>query len=130
VVQRKCPALSALTLPVDPIDGLAQMISWTMPSWLQETLGGPADLVLSNMAANTVGHQQTDHLGTMAWWKPDSFAQYKAGGAFIAKSLAGGLDMIWSRCSNRLRPSGMPNRPRAQGVSMVCGRPRVQGLTA
>ena len=32
---------------------------------LDEALDGPADLVLSDMAANTVGHTQTDHLRTM-----------------------------------------------------------------
>ena len=32
---------------------------------MREALGGPADLVLSDMAANTVGHPQTDHLRTM-----------------------------------------------------------------
>ncbi len=41
--------------------------SWprTRPTRLKEALGGPADLVLSDMAANTVGHPQTDHLRTM-----------------------------------------------------------------
>ncbi len=65
------------------------------PEWLQETLGGPADLVLSDMAANTVGHQQTDHLRTMALVEAGAhFAVQvlKPGGAFIAKSLAGGSD--------------------------------------
>ena len=32
---------------------------------LEEALGGKADLVMSDMAANTVGHKQTDHLRTM-----------------------------------------------------------------
>ena len=36
------------------------------PAWLIDSLGGAPDLVLSDMAANTVGHPQTDHLRTMA----------------------------------------------------------------
>lgn len=102
VVRRKCPAAAIVgidLLPVDPIDGvtIAQMdfMDDAAPEWLQETLGGPADLVLSDMAANTVGHQQTDHLRTMALVEAGAhFAVQvlKPGGAFIAKSLAGGSD--------------------------------------
>ncbi|MDX2143028.1 MAG: RlmE family RNA methyltransferase, partial [Rhodospirillaceae bacterium] len=57
--------------------------------------GGPPDLVLSDMAANTVGHKQTDHLRTMglvetaAWFAIENLAP---GGAFLAKVLAGGTD--------------------------------------
>ena len=32
------------------------------PTLLTDLLGGPADLVLSDMAANTTGHKKTDHL--------------------------------------------------------------------
>ena len=55
-------------------------------------LGGPADLILSDMAANTVGHQQTDHLRTMALVEAGlQFATevLKPGGAYVAKVLAG-----------------------------------------
>ena len=53
------------------------------------------DLVLSDMAANTVGHPQTDHLRTMAL--VEAGAQFagevlRPGGAFVAKVLAGGAD--------------------------------------
>ncbi len=102
VVRRKCPAAAIVgidLLPVDPIDGvtIAQMdfMDDAAPEWLQETLGGPADLVLSDMAANTVGHQQTDHLRTMALVEAGAYFAVqvlKPGGAFIAKSLAGGSD--------------------------------------
>jgi len=47
------------------------------------------------MAANTVGHQQTDHLRTMALVEAGAYFAVqvlKPGGAFIAKSLAGGSD--------------------------------------
>ena len=55
----------------------------------------PADLVLSDMAANTVGHQQTDHLRTMALVEAGlEFARevLRPGGAYVAKVLAGGAD--------------------------------------
>jgi 23S rRNA (uridine2552-2'-O)-methyltransferase len=62
---------------------------------LMEQLEGAADLVLSDMAANTVGHQQTDHLRTMGLVEAavDFAVQVlRPGGAFVAKSLAGGSD--------------------------------------
>jgi len=101
-VRRQCPAAAVVgidLLPVDPIDGviIAQMdfMDDAAPGWLTDALGGPADLVLSDMAANTVGHQQTDHLRTMALVEAGAhFAVevLKPGGAFVAKSLAGGSD--------------------------------------
>ena len=78
-------------LPTDPIDGavILQMdfLAEDAPDRLREALGGPADLVLSDMAANTVGHPQTDHLRTMALVEV-----LRPGGAFVAKVLAGGAD--------------------------------------
>jgi 23S rRNA (uridine2552-2'-O)-methyltransferase len=65
------------------------------PQWLTDRLGGPADLVLSDMAANTVGHQQTDHLRTMGLVEvAAAFAVdiLRPGGHFVAKVLAGGAD--------------------------------------
>jgi len=86
-------------LPTDPIEGaiLLQMdfMDDAVPGILAEELGGKADLVLSDMAANTVGHQKTDHLRTMglveaaAYFAGDVLAP---GGAFVAKVLAGGAD--------------------------------------
>ena len=57
-------------LPTDPIDGvdILQMdfMDDDAPAKLREALGlAEADLVMSDMAANTVGHPQTDHLRTM-----------------------------------------------------------------
>jgi len=51
--------------------------------------------VLSDMAANTVGHAQTDHLRTMGLVEVAAhFAGevLRPGGAFVAKVLAGGAD--------------------------------------
>ena len=86
-------------LPVDPIDGVTLLqldfLDGSAPAQLVEALGGPADLVLSDMAANTVGHPQTDHLRTMALVEAAHlFAAetLRPGGAFLAKVLAGGAD--------------------------------------
>jgi 23S rRNA (uridine2552-2'-O)-methyltransferase len=65
------------------------------PGLLAEELGGRADIVLSDMAANTVGHPQTDHLRTMALVEAAADfagAVLRPGGAFVAKVLAGGAD--------------------------------------
>ncbi len=59
------------------------------------TLGGPADLVMSDMAANTVGHKQTDHLRTMGLIEAGldmATRLLRPGGTFLAKVLAGGGD--------------------------------------
>jgi 23S rRNA (uridine2552-2'-O)-methyltransferase len=65
------------------------------PAALIEALGGAPDLVLSDMAANTVGHKQTDHLRTMGLVETAAdfaIATLAPGGAFVAKVLAGGTD--------------------------------------
>ena len=102
VVRRKMPQAKVVgidLLPTDPIDGveILQMdfMDDQAPEKLREALGGPADLVLSDMAANTVGHPQTDHLRTMSLVETGlEFAKdvLKPGGAYVAKVLAGGTD--------------------------------------
>ena len=65
------------------------------PAALEGALDGPPDLVLSDMAANTVGHKQTDHLRTMGLVETaaDFAIQTLApGGTFVAKVFAGGTD--------------------------------------
>jgi 23S rRNA (uridine2552-2'-O)-methyltransferase len=86
-------------LPTEPIDGVTilqmDFMDEDAPARLKEALGGPADLVMSDMAANTVGHPQTDHLRTMGLVEAGlEFATeiLKPGGAFVAKVLAGGAD--------------------------------------
>jgi 23S rRNA (uridine2552-2'-O)-methyltransferase len=102
VVRSKAPKAAVVgidLLPTDPIDGavLLQLdfLDDAAPDRLRAALGGPADLVLSDMAANTVGHPQTDHLRTMALVEAGlAFAGevLRPGGAFVAKVLAGGAD--------------------------------------
>lgn len=86
-------------LPVDPLPGLdvvqGDFLADGADVDLLARLGGPADLVLSDMAANTVGHPLTDHLRTMALVEAAAgFATrvLRPGGAFVAKVLGGGAD--------------------------------------
>ena len=102
VVRRKAPQASIVgidLLPTDPIEGVAivqmDFMDDEAPETLKDALGGPADIVLSDMAANTVGHQQTDHLRTMGLVEAGlDFAKeiLRPGGAYVAKVLAGGAD--------------------------------------
>ncbi len=102
VVRRRVPQARVVgidLLPTDPIDDVAilqmDFMDEAAPERLKEALGGPADLVLSDMAANTVGHPQTDHLRTMALVEAGlEFARevLRPGGAYVAKVLAGGAD--------------------------------------
>ena len=102
VVRRQVPQARVVgidLLPTDPIDGVTilemDFMDEAAPDRLREALDGPADLVLSDMAANTVGHPQTDHLRTMGLVEAGlEFATevLRPGGAFVAKVLAGGAD--------------------------------------
>ena len=102
VTRRKSPQARIVgidLLQTDPIEGVAilelDFMDDATPDRLKEELGGPADLVLSDMAANTVGHRQTDHLRTMALVEAGlAFAKevLRPGGAYVAKVLAGGAD--------------------------------------
>ena len=102
VVRRKVPKAAIVgidLLPVDPIDGatIFQMdfLDDAAPERLLEALGGAPDLVVSDMAANTVGHPQTDALRTMALVETalDFAVQHlEKGGTFVSKVFAGGAD--------------------------------------
>ena len=102
VVRRRLPNAAVVgidLLPTDPIEGVTifqmDFMDDAAPDQLKQALGGPADLVLSDMAANTVGHPQTDHLRTMGLVEAGlEFAKeiLRPGGAFVAKVLAGGAD--------------------------------------
>jgi 23S rRNA (uridine2552-2'-O)-methyltransferase len=102
VVRKRAPKASVVgidLLETEPLEGvtLLQMdfMADAAPGLLVAALDGPPDLVLSDMAANTVGHKQTDHLRTMGL--VEAATQFAVetlgeGGAFVAKVLAGGTD--------------------------------------
>src|SRR5690606_35737252 len=102
VVRKRAPSAAIVgidLLETEPLEGvrILQMdfMADEAPGELEAALEGPPDLVLSDMAANTVGHKQTDHLRTMglveaaAQFATETLAE---GGAFVAKVLAGGTD--------------------------------------
>ena len=67
----------------------------TAPGRLKAMLGGKADVVLSDMAANATGHRQTDHLRVMALAEAAAhFARevLSEGGGFLCKVLQGGTE--------------------------------------
>lgn len=86
-------------LEFEPIDGviMAQMDFYdpNTPSKLIEMMGDKADIVMSDMAANTTGHTPTDHLRIMDLCEMSfNFATtvLNPGGHFIAKILRGGTE--------------------------------------
>jgi 23S rRNA (uridine2552-2'-O)-methyltransferase len=86
-------------LPMEPVAGVdfAQIdfLDGAAPDKMKAMLGGPADVVLSDMAANATGHAKTDHLKIMGLVEAAAeFARevLKPGGAFLAKVLQGGTE--------------------------------------
>ncbi len=86
-------------LPVEPVPGVEfrvlDFLDPEAPRILKDWLGGPADVVLSDMAANATGHRKTDHLRIMglveraAEFAGEILAE---GGTFLAKVLQGGTE--------------------------------------
>ena len=86
-------------LPMDPVAGATVLQGDFQEADAEErviaAMGGRADLVLSDMAPNTTGHQATDHLRIMALAELAlDFARrvLAPGGAFVAKVLQGGTE--------------------------------------
>lgn len=86
-------------LPMEPVPGVefAQLdfLDAAAPERLKELLGGPADVVMTDMAANATGHARTDHLKIMALVEAAAdFARevLAPGGTFLAKVLQGGTE--------------------------------------
>lgn len=98
-------------LPIDPLPRVTifqdDVRTPGMAEQLRIALDGPADLVLSDMAANTVGHKQTDHLRTMGLVElalDMAEDMLEEGGTFVAKVLAGGADTaLMARLKQRFR---------------------------
>ena len=84
-------------LPVDPIGpAVILQMDFTDPACgplLIGHLGGAPDVVLSDMAPNTVGHRKTDHLRIMGLIEEAAdfaVSVLRPGGAFVAKAFQGG----------------------------------------
>ncbi len=102
VVRKAAPKAAVVgidLLETDPIDGVTILMMDFMddaaPAALTAALDGAPDLILSDMAANTVGHKQTDHLRTMGLVEcavDFAVTHLAPGGAFVGKVFAGGTD--------------------------------------
>ena len=86
-------------LDMKPIPGVEflklDFLDATAPAQLKTLLGGKADVVLSDMAANATGHRQTDHLRIVVLAEAAvHFARdvLAAGGSFVCKVLQGGTE--------------------------------------
>jgi 23S rRNA (uridine2552-2'-O)-methyltransferase len=86
-------------LEIEPIAGVDfEVLDFLIdeaPERLKTLLGGEADVVMSDMAANTTGHKKTDHLKIVALAElAADFARevLAPGGAFLAKVLQGGTE--------------------------------------
>ena len=87
-------------LDMKPIPGVEfiklDFLDAAAPDRLKAVLGGEADVVLSDMAANATGHRQTDHLRIMALAEAAAhFARevLAPGGSFLCKVLQGGTEV-------------------------------------
>ncbi|HYC15883.1 MAG TPA: RlmE family RNA methyltransferase [Pseudolabrys sp.] len=85
--------------PMEPTPGVnfinQDFLDHAAPDKLKEMIGGRANVVLSDMAANATGHARTDHLKIMALVEAAAeFARevLAPGGTFLAKVLQGGTE--------------------------------------
>ncbi|MBE1237935.1 RlmE family RNA methyltransferase [Phaeovibrio sulfidiphilus] len=118
-------------LPWEGVAGASCLIHDFMaddaPDRLKEAMGGPADLVLSDMAAPTTGHRKTDHLRVMAlaeaaWDFAESILA--EGGAFCCKVFQGGtedalLKRIKMRCRTVRHAKPAASRPESPEVYLL-----------
>ena len=89
--------VAADVLEMEPIVGVtffqADLTDPDVPVMLIQALGGPADVVLTDMAAPTTGHRATDHIRTIALAEialEVALGSLKPGGTFVGKVFQGG----------------------------------------
>ena len=106
-------------LPMDKVQGAETIVGDfndpDMPARLQALMGGPVDLVLSDMAPNTTGHAATDHLRIIALAElalEFALQILAPGGAFVAKVFQGGTEQAMQapmkRCFATVRHAKPP----------------------
>lgn len=99
-LELKCAPIAAIDLlPIDPLPGVEFMqldfMDDSAPDRLKEALGQLADVVMSDIAHNTTGHRDTDHLKIMALVEAAYYFAVdvlKPGGTFVAKVFQGGTE--------------------------------------
>ena len=98
------------------------------PERLKSLLGGKADVVLSDMAANATGHRKTDHLRIMGLAEAAAhFARevLAAGGSFLCKVLQGGTEATLLADLKRDFPASSTSSRRQAApipLSFICWR--------
>jgi len=86
-------------LGMDPVPGATVLeldfLAPDAPGRLIEALGGEPDIVLSDMAAPTIGHRRTDHLRTTHLGEAAAdfaVSVLRPGGHFLSKTFQGGTE--------------------------------------
>jgi 23S rRNA (uridine2552-2'-O)-methyltransferase len=88
-------------LDMEPVAGVdfikLDFLDPSAPAVLKDRLGGGADVVLTDMAANATGHRKTDHLRIVGL--VEAAAEFagevlRPGGSFLAKVLQGGTEPV------------------------------------
>ena len=94
---RGASVVAADVLEMEELPGVvffkADLTDADTPQLMMDALGGPADLVLTDMAAPTTGHRETDHIRTSALVEialEVAEASLRPGGVFVAKVFQGG----------------------------------------
>ena len=89
--------VAADILEMEPIVGVTilqlDMLAEEAPARIKAALGGPADVVLTDMASPTTGHRGTDHVRTLALFEAAfelAVEVLKPGGALVGKVFQGG----------------------------------------
>ena len=84
---------------IEPILGaeayMLDFLDEDSPKNIIEIAGGSVDVVMSDMAASSTGHKQTDHLRVIAMCEVAAYLAFdvlEIGGTFVAKVLAGGAE--------------------------------------
>ena len=105
---------------IDPVEGVESFemdfLDEDSPNRIAELAGGRIDAVLSDMAAPSTGHKQTDHLRIMALCEAAAEFAIEVlaeGGTFVSKVLAGGaesslqirLKQNFAKCANVKPPA-------------------------
>jgi 23S rRNA (uridine2552-2'-O)-methyltransferase len=127
-VKKKCKVVGLDLLAVPPIAGAEilqlDFMDETAPDTLKKLLGGPADVVLSDMAPNTTGDTSTDHIRIMALNEAAflfACEVLKEGGSFAAKAWQGGTEAaLLAQIKQRFRvvKHAKPKASRADSAEM------------
>jgi len=113
----------------------ADLLDEATPDRLKAALGGPADVVLTDMAAPTTGHRPTDHLRTTALFEAAlDVAQemLKPGGVFVGKVFQGGASgALLARIKTMFREVKhvKPPASRAESVELYLVASGFKGVT-